>query len=202
MLRSAAGMLGLIGLAAALLVGALATTGVLSEAATSTHVGGSRAKISQEAEHVEPTTSHIDKSVRAGKLSWTVHEARRVNVLRGFTLPPDPLRGDFVTVTFDVENTSSEPVTLGSESLVLVDEKGRESPPAASVNSEFVVPKEAILFNERGLLDPGEKREGKVNFDLTVPFETDPSADLSGFKLRLDDGDQTEIGEEYVDLGF
>src|SRR5215217_9288653 len=195
-------MLGLIGLAAALVIGALAATGVLSQAATSSNVGGSKVEISPEADKVRPTTSSIDRSVRAGKLLWTVEEARRVNVLPGFTLPPDPLHGDFVTTSFSVENISDGPVTLGSESMTLVDEKGRKSPPAASVNSEYVEPEEAILFNERGLLDPGEREAGRVNFDLAVPFEVDPSADLSGFRLRLDAGDQTEREEEYVDLGF
>lgn len=202
MLRSAAGMLGLIGLAAALVVGAFAATGVLSDAVTSPNVGGSKAEISPEADKAEPTTSSIERSVRAGKLSWTVEKASRVNVLPGFALPPDPLHGDFVTITFSVENASDGPVTLGSESLHLVDEKGRESPPAASVNSEYVEPERAILFNERRLLEPGERREGRVNFDLTVPFEIDPSADLSGFRLRLDDGDPRRTNEKYVDLGF
>ena len=195
-------MLGLIGLIAALGVGAFAATGVLSEAVTSPNVGGSKVEISPEAVKAEPTTSFIDRSVRAGKLSWTVEEARRINVLPGFALPPDPLHGDFVTVTFSVENTSEGPVTLGSESLTLVDEMGRESPPAASVNSEYVVPERAILFNERGLLEPGEKKEGRVNFDLTVPFEIEPSADLSGFRLRLDDAEPTRTDEKYVNLGF
>jgi len=195
-------MLGLLGLAAALVVGALAATGVLSEAATSPSSAGSKVEISPEADKVEPTTSSIDRTVRAGKLSWTVEEARRVNVLPGFALPPDPLHGDFVTITFRVENVSDGPVTLGSESLTLLDEKGRESPPAASVNSEYVEPERAILFNERGLLEPGDEKRGRVNFDLTVPFEINPSADLSGFRLRLDDGDPTAKEEKYVDLRF
>ena len=202
MLRSAAGMLGLIALLAATLVGALAATGVLSEATVSTRVGGSHAQASHEAGRVEPKTSYIDESVRAGKLSWTVEKARRVNVLHAFTLPPSPLQGNFVVVAFSVENASDGPVTLGSESMTLVDEKGRTSPPAASVNSEYVEPEKAILFNERSLLEPGEKRGGRVNFDLAVPFEMDPSADLSGFRLRFDDGDPTEREEKYVNLGF
>jgi hypothetical protein len=131
-----------------------------------------------------------------------VDEARLTNVLRGFTLPPDPLRGNFVVVTFSVENVSDGPVTLNPESLVLVDEEGRKSEPAASVNTEYVVPKYAILFNERGLLDPGEEKEGKVNFDLKVPFGFNPSADLSGFRLQLGDGDPTRKEEKYVDLGL
>jgi hypothetical protein len=195
-------MLGLIGLAAALVVGALAATGVLSAAATSSNVGGSKAVIPQAADEVPPATSSINESVRAEKLVWTVEDARRVNVLHGFALPPDPLHGDFVTVTFSVKNVSDGPVTLGSQSLTLVDDRGRTSPPAASVNSEYVVPESAILFNERGLLEPGQEKKGRVNFDLKVPFKINPSADLSGFRLRLDDGEPTRKEEKYVDLGF
>jgi len=195
-------MLGLIGLAAALVVGALAATGVLSEAATSSSTGGSKAEIPQKAHKAPSATSSIDRSVRAGKLVWAVENARRVNVLPGFALPPDPLHGDYVTITFSVKNVSDGPVTLGSQSLTLLDEKGRESPPAASVNSEYVEPERAILFNERGLLEPGEEKGGRVNFDLIVPFEIDPSADLFGFRLRLDDGEPTKKEEKDVDLGF
>jgi hypothetical protein len=64
------------------------------------------------------------------------------------------------------------------------------------------LPRYAILFNERRLLDPGEKREGRVVFDLGgVPFEVGFTAGLSGFRLRLGDGDPTVQGEKYVDLG-
>lgn len=202
MLRSAAGMLGILALIAAAVVGALAATGVLSEAATSPEVGGSQADVSSEAVQARPVSSSIDKKLPTGKLSWTVNEARRVNVIRGFTLPPSPLRGNFVVVTFSVKNTSDGPVTLDSGSLVLIDDEDLTSPPAASVNAEYVEPEKAILFNERGLLDPGEEREGRVNFDLTVPFDVDPASDLSGFRIRLDDGDPTKKEEEFVDLGF
>jgi hypothetical protein len=195
-------MLGLLGLTAVLVVGTLAATGVLSEAATSPSSGGSKAQIPRKADEVQPATSSIHRSVRAGKLVWTIEKARRVNVLPGFALPPDPLHGDFVTVTFIVQNVSEGPVTLGSQSLTLVDEKGRESPPAASVNSEYVEPERAILFNERGLLEAGEEKRGRINFDLKVPFGINPSADLSGFRLRLDDGEPTRKEEKYVDLGF
>ena len=202
MLRLIASALGLVALAGAMVVGALAATGVLGEAATSSRVGGSQADSPEEPTLVEPMTRSIDESVVAGKLSWTVDEARLTNLVRGFALPPDPLRGNFVVVTFSVENVSEGPVTLNPQSLVLVDEEGRKSEPAASVNTEYVVPDKAILFNERGLLDPGEDKEGKVNFDLRVPFGANPSADLSGFRLRLGDGDPTKKEEKYVDLSF
>jgi hypothetical protein len=201
-LRLVASALGLVALVAAMVVGALAATGVLGEAATSSRVGGSQVETPEEPTLVKPETRSIDSSAVAGKLSWTVDEARLTNVIRGFALPPDPLRGNFVVVTFSVENVSDGPVTLNPESLVLVDEEGRKSPPAASVNTEYVVPKYAILFNEGGLLDPGEKKEGKVVFDLSVPFGVNPSADLSGFRLQLGDGEPTKKEEKYVDLGF
>ena len=202
MLRLIASALGLVALAGAMVVGALAATGVLGEAATSSRTGGSQADSPEEPTLVEPMSRSIDESVVAGKLSWTVDEARLTNLVRGFALPPDPLRGNFVVVTFSVENVSEGPVTLNPQSLVLVDEEGRKSEPSASVNTEYVVPDKAILFNERGLLDPGEDKEGKVNFDLRVPFGANPSADLSGFRLRLGDGDPTKKEEKYVDLGF
>jgi hypothetical protein len=201
-LRLVASALGLVALVAAMVVGALAATGVLGEAATSSRVGGSQVETPEEPTLVKPETRSIDSSAVAGKLSWTVDEARLTNVVRGFALPPDPLRGNIVVVTFSVENVSDGPVTLNPESLVIVDEEGRKSPPAASVNTEYVVPKYAILFNEGGLLDPGEKKEGKVVFDLSVPFGVNPSADLSGFRLQLGDGDPTKEEEKFVDLGF
>jgi hypothetical protein len=201
-LRLVASALGLVALVAAMVVGALAATGVLGEAATSSRVGGSQAETQEEPTFVKPATRSIDRSVVADKLSWTLDEAHLTNVIHGFALPPDPLRGNFVVVTFSVENVSDGPVTLNPESLVLVDEEGRKSLPAASVNTEYVVPKYAILFNEGGLLDPGEKNEGKAVFDLSVPFGVNPSANLSGFRLQLGDGDPTKKEEEYVDLGF
>jgi hypothetical protein len=201
-LRLVASALGLVALVAAMVVGALAATGVLGEATTSSRVGGSQAETQEEPTFVKPATRSIDRSVVAGKLSWTVDEARRVNVIHGFTLPPSPLRGNFVIVTFGVENVSDGPITLNPESLVIVDEQGRKSAPAASVNTEYVVPRYAILFNEGALLYPGEKKEGKAVFDLSVAFGVNPSADLSGFRLQLGDGDPTREENKFVDLGF
>ena len=202
MVKAVAGALGLVALVAAIVVGGLAASGVLGEAATSYRVRGSQTEAPEEPTLAEPTTRTIDESVVAGKLSWTVDEARRVNVIHGFTFPPSPLRGNFVIVTFSVKNVSDGPITLNPDSLVLVDEEGREGPPAASVNTEYVVPDKAILFNEQGLLEPGEEKEGKVNFDLTVPFGVNLSANLSDFRLRLGDGDPNKKEEKYVDLGF
>ena len=202
MLRTLASGLGLLAFITAIVIGALAATGIISEAARSFQETGSEANVVEETTQAQPTSSHIDRSVRAGSLTWTIHSARRVNELEGYALPPSPLQGNFVLVSFTVKNVSGVPVTLGPQSHVLLDEKGRESQPAASVNTEYVVPRYAILFNERRLLDPGEQKAGKVVYDLEVPFEVGPEADLSGFELRLGDADPRAEQERVVDLGF
>lgn len=202
MLKTIISGLGLLVFIAAIVIGGLAATGIISDAAQSFRVKDSGANIVQSRREFEPKTSFIGETVTAGDLTWTVDTARQTTEVEGFTFPPAPLEGNLVIVTFTVKNDSDGPITLTPDSLDLVDEKGRKSPPAASVNTEYVVPEKAILFNERALLDPGEKKDGKVVYDLEVPFETDPTANLSGFRLRLGDGDPTAKEERYVDLGL
>ena len=199
-MRAIAGGLGLIAMLAAIVVGSLAALGVLSDAPTNPRVGGSEANAAEETARVESRA--IDESVSAGKLEWTVHEVRRVGELHAYTLPPSTPRGDFVIVTFSIKNTSDGPVTLTDESIALVNDEGLTGHPAPVINSEYVVPEKAILFNERGLLDPGEKKEGRVNFDLRIPFNVEPSADLTGFRLQLGDGDPTVEEGKLIDLGL
>jgi Domain of unknown function (DUF4352) len=201
-MRTFFGMLGLISLIAATVIGSLAVVGILSGAATSSQVGEPGRHAAEESARVEPTKRVLDESVRAGKLDWTVHEVRRTSELHAYTYPPTTLRGDFLVVTFAVENVSDVPITLSGDSIVLVDENGLKEHPPASLNSEYVDPDKAILFNDGGLLDPGEKREGRVNFDLAFPFGVEPSADLSGFRLRLGDGDPTVDEGKRLDLRF
>jgi hypothetical protein len=201
-MRGIAGALGLVALIAAIVVGALAAMGILSDAARSFQVGGSEASVVPATGQVERKTTLIDETLTAGSLTWTVDTARQETEVRGFAFPPAALRGNFVVVSFTVRNISEGPVTLTPESLVLVDEEGRESPPAASDNTEYMVPRHAILFNEKGLLHPGEEKEGKVIFNLEVPFGVNPSADLSGFRLQLGDGDPTAEEEKHVNLGL
>ena len=200
--RTLGSALGILAFVAAIVVGSLAATGIISDAAQSFHVEGSEAEIVPATGRFEPKTRLIGETVTAGELTWTIETARQTTEVKGFAYPPAPLRGNLVVVDFTVENVSDGPVTLSPESLVLADELGRESPPAAADNTEYVVPKYAILFNERALLQPGEEKEGKVVYNLEVPFEVNPEADLSGFRLRLGDGDPTVEEEEYVDLGF
>lgn len=200
MLRIVASALGLIALVAAIVVGSLAALGFLSDAPTSSQVGGSEADATEEAPRTESRV--LDESVRAGRLEWTVREVSRTGRLRAYTMPPTTLHGDFVVVTFAVRNASDGPITLTDESIALVDEDGLTGHPAPVVNSEYVPPEKAILFNERGLLDPGERAEGRVNFDLGIPFGIEPSANLSGLRLELGDADPTVEEEKAMELPF
>ena len=202
-MKSFFGMLGLLSLIAAVIVGSLAAVGVLSNAATSSWVGapGNNAA-RQEAAPVRPAKRLLDESVSAGKLHWSVHEVSRRSELDAYTYPPTILRGDFLVVSFTVKNTSEVPITLTEDSIALVARNGLESRPAASVNSEYVDPEKAILFNEGGLLEPGEEAEGRVNFDLAVPFGAGPSSQLSGFRLQLGDGDPRAEEGARLDLGL
>jgi len=202
-MKSFFGMLGLLSLIAAIVIGSLAAVGVLSDAATSSRVGApGNSAAQEEAAQIEPTQRVLNESVSAGKLHWTVHEVSRMSELHAYTYPPTTLHGDFLVVSFTVKNTSEEPVTLTEDSIGLVDGNGLEGHPAASVNSEYVDPEKAILFNEGGLLDPGEDEDGKVNFDLSVPFDIEPSSDLSGLRLQLGDGDPTVEEGKRLDLGL
>jgi hypothetical protein len=198
--RAVLGGLGLVAMLAAIVVGSLAALGILSDAPTSPWVGGSQANATEEATQAESRV--IDESVSAGKLGWTIDEARRISELHAYTLPPSTLHGDFVVVTFSVKNTSDGPVTLTDDSMALVGDEGLTGRPTAVVNSEYVVPEKGILFNERGLLEPGEEKKGRVNFDLRIPFGVNPSADLTSFRLKLGDGDPTVEEERLVDLGL
>lgn len=200
MLKNIAGTLGLLALIAAIVIGALAALGIISDAPTKFGVGKSEAEIAPISARSEQATKTFDKFLDAGDLSWEIGKVSRVAKLETYTYPPMTLRGHFLVVNFSVTNKSDVPVTLGDGSIILKDTNGLKDRPAASVNSEFVVPRKNILFNDEGLLEPGEKKEGTVHFDLSVPFGTDPKADLKGFSLEVDDGDPTVEKERELKL--
>jgi len=194
-------MVGVLALLTAFVVGGLAAAGVLSDAATSTGTGGSEAEA--EIPTGERTTVSVEESVEAVSLFWTISRAGRTCEIRSYTYPPTTLYGDFIVITFSVENTSEGPITLTDEAMSLVDqETGTTGHPSASVNGEYVPPVRDPLFTESGLLDPGEEVNGRVNFNLNVPFGQDPTLDRSGFSLELGDGDPTAEVEKKVDLGL
>ena len=196
-MRAAAGVLGLVALFVAAVVGMLAATGILGgNVPASSASGGPRPRPVEQVEQVKQTAAKIGETATAGNLSWTVTDAYRTNELRKATPPPETVYGDFVVVTFTVKNTSEEPVTLGEDSVALIDGDGRKFPAYPFYNSPYMEPEKAILFNEKSLLHPGETEEGRVNFRLAEGNAA------SNFKVQLGDADPTVNEEKYVDLGF
>ena len=200
MVRNIFGTLGLLALIAAIVIGALAALGILSDAPTQFGVGKSEAEIAPASARTEHVTKTFDKFIKAGDLTWEIGKVSRVSKIKTYNYPPSTIHGNFLVINFSVTNTSDLPITLSDDSMVLKDTTGLEDRPAASVNSSFVVPSKNILFEKEGLLEPGEKKEGTVHFDLSVPFGTDPEADLKGFSLTLGDGDPTVDKEKELKL--
>ncbi len=136
----------------------------------------------------------IGETVTAGDVSWTVTDASRETELHTYTFPPKSVPGSYVSVDFTVENVSDRPVTLTGDTISLFDAEGNEFRPEPDRNSTFVKPELNILFNEHSLIQPGESKEGRVNFEVL------PNA--AGFVALLGDTDPTVNEEEYVDLEF
>ena len=195
MTRAAFGMLGLIALGAAIVIGTFAAFTKSEPGTFSSPV------ISLDAmpNEVRPSaltaeTASIEEPVTTGDVSWTITDANKVHEVSKYTFPPATEPGDFVTLTFEVENVSEEPVTLAEEELTLVDSEGRVYRAEPDINDAFVEHEKNVLFGEASLFKPGQKKEGKTNFQVL------PEA--SGFRAHLGDTDPTTSEGEYVDLEF
>lgn len=194
MIRNVAGVLGLLGLFAAIVLGMLATFGAFSQRAPAESVAAGLEATTEAPNQRAEQAASLGETVRAGDVAWTVTDAYPKDEVSSYNFPPETVPGSFVRLEFTVENVSDQPVTLTDESIVLYDAAGTEYLPPPDRNSTYVLPKYAILFNELGLLQPGETREGKVNFEVLDNAE--------GFVARFKNTDPTVDEGEYVDLGF
>lgn len=188
-------MLGIFGLFAAIIVGMLATFGAFGPKAPvqTSSAAGQEATVKTTGQRAGQAAS-VGETVTAGDLSWTVTAAQPKDELRKYTYPPETTPGDYVHLEFTVENVSGRPVTLTGEAVAVYDAAGTEYLPEPDRNSSYVKHEYNILFNELGLLQPGERREGKVNVGVL------PNAE--GFVVELGDTDPTASEERYVELGF
>jgi len=193
--RNAAGALGIVGLFVAIAVGMLATFGIFGLGANvvPSIPPGQEAAAEATNERAEQA-SPVGETVIAGDVAWTVTAAYPKDELRTYTFPPQTVRGSYVRLDFVVENISDRPVTLTDKTITLHDASGTEYLPEPDRNAAYVPPRYNILFNELSLLQPGETKEGKVNFEVL------PNA--AGFVALLGDTDPTVSKVEYVDLGF
>jgi uncharacterized cupredoxin-like copper-binding protein len=196
MMRNLAAMLGLIALGVAIVIGTWAAFGTLGKKApTGSSVASVEATPEQTKQGGQTTAgASVGQTVTTGSVSWTITDAEQETEISRFTIPPHTEHGDFVVLTFSVKNVSELPVTLDSDQVTLVDSEGNEFRAVADRNSAYVVPERDILFNEQGLLKPGESKEGEVNFEVL------PTS--SGFQAYLLDTAPHGSKGESVDLGF
>lgn len=195
MVKNAAGALGIVGLFTAIVLGMLATFGIFGLGASvgSSIPPGQEAPMGATNERADQAAS-VGETVSAGDVSWTVTGAFSKDEVSTYTFPPQTVRGSYVHMDFIVENVSDRPVTLTDETIIVYDAAETEYLPEPDRNSAYVPPRYNILFNELGLLHPGETKEGKVNFEVL------PNA--GGFVAQLGGTDPTVSKGEYVDLGF
>jgi hypothetical protein len=194
MMRAVAGGLGLVALGVAIVIGMLASFGAFgSKAAQESAAVGLEATVETTNPQAESAAA-LGQTVTAGDVSWTVTDATEETEIHAYTFPPKSVPGSYVSIDFIVENVSEEPVTLTGDTMTLFDASGIEYQPEPDRNSTFVRPELNILFNEHSLLEPGETKEGKVNFEVL------PRA--SAFVILLGDTDPTASEGEYVNLGF
>ena len=196
MMRNLAAVLGLVALGVAIVVGTWAAFGTIGKKApTGSSVGSIEATPEQTKQGGQTTAgASIGQNVTTGSIQWTITGAKQETELHRFTIPPHTEHGDFVVLTFTAENLSQLPITLDSDQVTLVDSEGNEFRAVADRNSAYVVPEKDILFNERSLLEPGESKEGEVNFEVL------PTS--SGFQAYLQDTAPHGSKGESVDLGF
>lgn len=194
MIKNLSAFLGLLTLLAATIIGMLAVTGIIGN-----NVSQKAPQFVEIAERVQ--REEVGRTVVSGDVRWTVHEARLTNVLHAYAFPPGIQTGAFVQLTFTAENISDIPVTLDAESVALAMD-GLEDPADSDVNAQYVRPHLNILFNELSLIHPGESKEGKVNFDLQVPFEIESVEEVSTVTVILRDTDPTVERAEEIELRF
>lgn len=87
-------------------------------------------------------------------------------------------------------NNGNEPVTLSSNSLVLLDANSRESQPDTD-SFGYIDPAKSILLEQ---VNPGVTNEGEVTFSV--------APDAQDFRLRVGDTGLFSNENGYVDLGF
>jgi hypothetical protein len=191
-MRNLASALGLLVMGALIVVGMLAAFGAIATKAPQSPQVEASETTAEQVSQLEQEATPLGEAVTAGDVSWTVTDAHRVNELQKDTPPPKPWPGNFVVVTFTVENVSEEPVTLVPGEMVIIDNEGRRFPAEAALNSSYVEFDKNILFNEKSLLEPGTTREGEVNFQLP--------AGGSGSVLQVGDTNPNVDEEKYIDL--
>src|SRR5215217_5561702 len=132
-IRNVGSTLGLLVMGALIVVGMLAAFGAIGNKVPQSPQVEASETTTEQVSQLEQDATPLGEAVTAGDVSWTVTDARRVTELHKATPPPKPWPGNFVVVTFTVENVSEEPVTLVPGEMVIIDNEGRRFPAEAAL---------------------------------------------------------------------
>lgn len=138
-------------------------------------------------------TVGIGEPVTVGDVTWRVTNATQSNQLKQQGAPSGfgkTKQGNFVIVDFDFTNNGSDPATLNTTSLALIDNQGRESTP--DPDQFFYISQDRNIFLEN--INPGVMRQGQTIFEI--------ASGASGFKLQAGDAAAFTDKNGYIDLGF
>lgn len=148
--------------------------------------GGGGDSAEETPEQIRQRAVPVGETVEVGDVAWTVSNVQESNELRALG---ERKQGRFITVDVTFINNGTEPVTLDSASLAILDDQNRtfETDPDAS----FYVPTNLDLFLNQ--VNPGVTKQGRAIFTV--------APDAQGLVLRA--GDTNPFGGEdaYVNLG-
>ena len=170
-----------------ILIAFLGFAGCMAAIVGSSGGGGGEQSPQEKYATAKEKAAPIGDTVTAGDVAWTVRSVQESTELKSLG---QRKRGNFIVVDVIFKNNSDEAVTLDSTSLVILDDKGRES--ETDPDASMYVPTNQDLFLNQ--VNPGVTKQGRAIFDV--------APDAQGLILRV--GDTNPFGGEdaYVDLGI
>ncbi len=129
----------------------------------------------------------IGETVEVGDVAWTVNNVQQSTELSALG---ETKQGNFVTVDLTFINNGSEPVTLDSASLALIDSQNRTH--STDPDASLYVPPDLDLFLNQ--VNPGVTAQGRAIFNV--------APDAEGLILQAGDTAMFSDQNAYVDLGI
>ena len=136
-------------------------------------------------ENIREQAVPIGEPVEAGDATWTVTSASEATAIRSIE---GRKTGNFVIVDLTFTNNSNESMVVDSNSLAILDDKGRTFEP----DTDATVPMDRDLFLEE--VNPSLTQEGRVVFEV--------APDAKALILRAGDTDPFSDENAYIDLGI
>lgn len=139
----------------------------------------------QAPEDIRKQAVPIGETVKAGDATWTITSATQATEINAY---PKKKTGNFVIVDLTFQNDSDEAMFVDSNSLAIIDDKGR----TFETDTDASIPPALDLFIEQ--VNPGLTQQGRVIFEL--------APDAKGLILRAGDTEMLSDENAYINLGI